>query len=53
MHVQIAIAAIHCDYRGLYESLNIPPRAGPTEAADQVGYSFYREGWKSVQKSWE
>ncbi|CAG8898517.1 unnamed protein product [Penicillium egyptiacum] len=43
MHVQIAIAAIYCDYRGLYESLNVRPSAGPTEAAEQVGNSFYRE----------
>ncbi|OQE14994.1 hypothetical protein PENFLA_c034G09765 [Penicillium flavigenum] len=53
MYAQIAIAAIYCDYRGLYDSLNIRPSAGPTEAADQVGNSFYREDLESVQKSWE
>jgi hypothetical protein len=43
MHVQIAIAAIYCDYRGLYKSLNVRPSGGLVEAAEQVGNSFYRE----------
>jgi hypothetical protein len=44
MHRQIAIAAIYCDYQGLYQSLNIRPNAGLMEVAEQVGNPFYRLG---------
>ncbi|GES63906.1 hypothetical protein P170DRAFT_454714 [Aspergillus terreus] len=43
MHVQIAIAAIYCNYKSLYEWLNIRPSIGPMEAAEKVGNPFYKE----------
>jgi hypothetical protein len=49
MYAQIAIAAIYCDYRGLYDSLNIRPSAGPTEAADQAILST-RRIWKACKR---
>ncbi|KAL4802210.1 hypothetical protein BDV18DRAFT_164386 [Aspergillus unguis] len=42
MHLQIAIAAIYCDYQGLYERLNIRPSSGPMEAAEHVANPFYK-----------
>ncbi|KAL4760942.1 uncharacterized protein BDW70DRAFT_160359 [Aspergillus foveolatus] len=35
MHTQIAIAAIYCNYQGLYETLNIRPSMGPMLAAEK------------------
>ncbi|KAL4910843.1 hypothetical protein BDW74DRAFT_184508 [Aspergillus multicolor] len=43
MHVQIAIAAIYCDYQGVYEWLQIRPSIGPMEAAEKVGNPFYKQ----------
>ncbi|PLB50086.1 hypothetical protein P170DRAFT_454714 [Aspergillus steynii IBT 23096] len=43
MHGQIAIAAIYCDYKGLYEWLRIRPSIGLMEAAEKVGNPFYKQ----------
>lgn len=43
MHLQIAITAIYCNYKGLYEWIKITPHAAIMEAAEQVGDPFYRE----------
>ncbi|KAL4812715.1 hypothetical protein BDW67DRAFT_188398 [Aspergillus spinulosporus] len=39
MHTQIAIAAIYCNYQGLYEKLML----GPMLAAEKVTNPFYKE----------
>lgn len=43
MHTQIAITAIYCNNKSLYESLNIRPHIGPMEAAKKVANPFYKE----------
>lgn len=43
MHAQIAIAAIYCDYQGLYEWLKVRPSIGFMEAAEKVCNPFYKQ----------
>ncbi|BCS24969.1 uncharacterized protein APUU_41413A [Aspergillus puulaauensis] len=42
MNLQIAITAIYCNYKGLYERLNMRPSIGLMEAAEKVSNPFYK-----------